>query len=347
MQLRLTLLGMLTILSAAVAAPLSAQEPDSPLLGGRFYTQGSPHVGLGFAVVDDEAAPLFSAYVAYGGPDYLGYPISRRFTSGGYVTQVFQNGVLQARPEGVRLLSVMDLLSSIGLDGWLATHHRIPPVDPTIDSEEALNEHPSLRDAYGWLGADLNGRVTARARDMGGVLTLRTQRTAIYQSLSDGTIFYARAGEIARDAGIFPASVFQPQTRAQAAGGGSLPGSSPPAASSSSDTPPPLYLTAVTATRSPASGATTKVTVRVSDASGQPVAGAKVLVIVNYPLKPGDEEAYTVDGIFFGPETDSRGVSVVDVLIDPAVPAGVPAQIAISAVYPPAIGKTTIDFVVG
>jgi hypothetical protein len=348
MQRRSALFGLAAIVGALiVGAPAAAQEPDSPLLGGRFYTQGSGQFGLGFAVVDDDAAAMFTIYSAYGGPDYLGYPISRRFISGGYLTQVFQNGVLQARPDGIRPLSVMDLLSSAGLDGWLAIHHLIPPLDPTVDHEAALSEYPSLHDAYGWLGPDLNGRVTARARDMGGVLTLRTQRTAIYQSLLDGSVRYARAGEIARDAGIFPASVFLPQTRAQAAVGGSGPSSNLPAVSSSLDNPPPLYVTAVPAVRFPASGEVTRLTVRVSDVNGQPVAGAKVLVIVHYPLKPGDEEAYTVDGVFFGPETDTRGVSVVEVQIDPAVPAGVPAQFEVSAVYPPALGKAAIDFVIG
>jgi hypothetical protein len=341
-------LGLTLLLGGLFALPpASAQEPESPLLGGRFYTQGSTQTGLGFAVVDDEAAAMFGAYAAYGGPDYLGYPISRRFVSGGYVTQVFQNAVLQALPDGIRPLSVMDVLSSAGLDGWLATNHLIPPVDPAVDHLAALNEHPSLRDAYGWLGPDLNGRVTARAQDMGGVLALRTQRTAIYQSLVDGSIRYARAGEIAREAGIFPASAFQPQTRAQAAAGPTGPSAAPPPAAGVPDTPPPLYVAAVPAVRSPVSGETTRVTVRVSDVNGQPVAGAKVLVIVHYPLKPGEEEAYTVDGVFFGPETDARGISVVDVLIDPAVPAGVPSQLEASAVYPPSVGKVAIDFVVG
>ncbi|GIW06131.1 MAG: hypothetical protein KatS3mg060_0936 [Dehalococcoidia bacterium] len=342
-----TVFGLTALVVALVTSPAAAQEADSPLLGGRFYTQGSSQSGLGFAVVDNDAAAMFSAYLAYGGPDYLGYPISRRFISGGYITQVFQNAVLQATPSGIRPLSVMDLLSTAGLDGWLATNHLIPPVDPAVDHAAALNEYASLRDAYGWLGPDLNGRVTARAQDMGGVLTLRTQRTAIYESLIDGTIRYARAGEIARDAGIFPSNAFQPQTRAQAAAGDPAPVAAPPATTDVPDNPPPLYVAAVPAVRSPVSGEVTKVTVRVTDVTGQPVAGAKVLVIVHYPLKPGDEEAYTVDGVFFGPETDARGTSVVDVQIDPAVPAGVPAQLEVSAVYPPSVGKVAVDFVIG
>ncbi|MFN8533023.1 MAG: hypothetical protein U0556_05720 [Dehalococcoidia bacterium] len=337
----------LTALLLVFALPGSAQEPDSPLVGGRFYTQASGQPGLGFAVVDDASAAIYSAYVGYGGPEALGYPISRRFNSGGAITQVFQRATLQALSGGVRPLSVMDLLSTAGLDNWLAQNYSIPPVDPTIDPDAALAESPSHGAAYGWLGADFNGRVTSRVQDFSTVRTLRTQRSAIYESLADGSLFYAPAGEIARDAGIFPAAAFRAQTRAQAAAGEPAGGPGSPPAVGASDLPPPLYLAVVPAVKSPVSGELTKLTVRVTDLNGQPVAGAKVLVIVHYPLKPGDEEAYTVDGVFFGPETDSRGTSVVDVTIDPAVPAGVTCQFDVSAVYPPMVGKVTLDFTVG
>jgi hypothetical protein len=329
-----------------LAAPALAQEPETPLLGGKFYSQTSGQPGLGFAVVDDSAAAMYSAYLAFGGPDYLGYPISRRFLSGGAVTQVFQRAALQVTPVGIRPLALLDIMSNAGLDGWLARTYQVPPSDPLVDPLAALEQSPTLKDAYYWFGPDLNGLPTAYPQVLGNVRTLRTQRSAIQESLSDGSITYLAVGEVAREAGIFPATAFQPQTRAQAASGsGTTTPATAPAAGGLPTTPPPLYVAASLETASPASGQATRVTVRVTDPTGQPVAGARVLVIVHYPLKPTLDEAYTIDGIFFGPETDRRGFSVVDIQLDPAVPPGVSCVLDISAIYPPAIGKTAVDFV--
>src|SRR5262245_28984569 len=124
MRRLLPLLSIAAMLLTPLAVPgAHAQEGDVPLISGRFYTQAVGRPGLGFAVVDDEYAQFFSALAAFGGPEVIGYPISRRFVSGDLVTQVFQRQVMQMAPEGVVLLPTLDVLSSIGLDSWLAKNY--------------------------------------------------------------------------------------------------------------------------------------------------------------------------------------------------------------------------------
>lgn len=341
-----TVLGLALMLASISMVPnAAAQEPDTPLLSGRFYTQGSGKPGLGFAVTDDVNGAFYSTYLQLGGPSVIGYPVSQRFMSGGLATQVFERQVLQATPNGVDLLATFDLMSTAGLDPWLSANYAIPPLEPLLDPLSVLDTSPTLKAAYYNVpdAQTLNGLPTAPVTDFVTVRTLRTQRAAIYESLSDAAgATYASVGDIVREAGLFPATVFQPQTLAQAAAGSAPGGSNTPPESTAPEQAPPLQVAATPSDTQPVSGATLKLYVKVADSSGNPVSGAKVLVIVHYPLKTPDE-AYAVDGIFFGPETDYRGNTVIDIALDPAVPAGTAISYEVSAVYPPSIGKVDVD----
>ena len=73
-------------------APARAQEVELNLPRGRFYTQASGDSSgrLGFPVIDDNRGNFWAEFQRIGGPQVVGYPISRRFTYGGFETQAFQ-----------------------------------------------------------------------------------------------------------------------------------------------------------------------------------------------------------------------------------------------------------------
>ncbi|MDP3724429.1 MAG: hypothetical protein Q8R11_02220 [bacterium] len=101
-------------LSKTLNALVFAQElpgPDFVIPNGRFYTQrgDAKQPGSGFAVVDDDRAPMWTIFQQNGGVDVWGYPISGLFTDEvGRVCQVFQRGRFQVRSDarGTRIQSV-------------------------------------------------------------------------------------------------------------------------------------------------------------------------------------------------------------------------------------------------
>ena len=71
---------------------------DFPTTDGHFYTQGNGFGGgggLGYSVLDDGDAPIWTEFQHQGGVSRLGYPVTNRFLYEGAVTQAFQNGALQ------------------------------------------------------------------------------------------------------------------------------------------------------------------------------------------------------------------------------------------------------------
>src|SRR5437870_5513776 len=70
-------------LLVAAVRPASGETPaDYPVANGHFYTQANGKAGeggTGFAISDADDVPFWSEYQRMGGPDVLGYPISRRF----------------------------------------------------------------------------------------------------------------------------------------------------------------------------------------------------------------------------------------------------------------------------
>src|SRR5688500_11342215 len=95
-----------------------------------FFTETGSGQG-GFSVCDDGSARFRSAFEQWG-LQRIGYPVSRRYVRDGFVTQAFQKGIMQWRPESssVALVNVFDDLHNDGFDETLLavrqTPHQLP-----------------------------------------------------------------------------------------------------------------------------------------------------------------------------------------------------------------------------
>jgi hypothetical protein len=194
---------------------------DNAVPGGHFYTQGNGFGGgggLGYAVVDDDDAPLWSEFQRQGGVGRLGYPVTNRFAYGGAVTQAFQNGALQWQPDLGQsgLLNILDELHAHGSDGWLEVARQIPP--PPADGQPAdasiLAPFPGMLALYE-ADPDLYG-LPMSVRDYGAVGSARFQRSTMYVWQQDrppataGTVISGASGDLAKAAGLWPLDAATP-----------------------------------------------------------------------------------------------------------------------------------------
>jgi hypothetical protein len=194
---------------------------DDALPGGHFYTQGNGFGGgggLGYAVVDDDAAPMWSEFQRQGGVSRLGYPVTNRFLYGGAVTQAFQNGALQWQPEQGQsdLLNILDELHTHGSDVWLEAARQIPP--PPSDGQPGdssmLAPFPGILAVY-QADPGLYGSPVA-VKDYGAVGSARFQRSTMYVWQQDsppataGTVIPGASGDLARAAGLWPVDAATP-----------------------------------------------------------------------------------------------------------------------------------------
>lgn len=200
--------------------------PDFAIPGGYFFTQTNGLVGgsaFGFSVTDTDGVSFWSTWRRLG-LDNVGYPLSQRFTWGGFLIQVFQKAVFQWQPgQGVCLINVFDELHDRGLDRWLREHEATPlQLDPAFDSGKSwgqivrdrlalLNASAALRSRY-FSAPDhllLYGLPTSSVQDLGDVIVLRTQRTVLQQWKADvpwaraGQVTLANGGEIATELDLF------------------------------------------------------------------------------------------------------------------------------------------------
>src|SRR5579859_878472 len=198
---------------ALLALPLSSSAMDYAIPGGFFFKEANGFSGSGdggFGVVDDQDAALWTAFQQLGGSDGIGYPISRRFTYKGYLTQAFQKLVLQWRPElGTAVpVDILDDLADGGRDGWLRVVRQVPnangaPDDSfeTLANWPVLMDHfvnePELVDTYG---------APVGVADDGTFVTVRTPRAVLRWSQADDVLTVANAGDLAKDAGLLPSS---------------------------------------------------------------------------------------------------------------------------------------------
>jgi hypothetical protein len=215
-------------LFALIVAPAASGALDTPVAGGRFYKQANGFNGagdLGFAVVDDANASFWSEYQRLGGVDRIGYPISPRFQYGGFLTQAFQKLVLQWQPDLNEAVAanVFDDLSARGSDPWLETAHQIPSVPTaTVDAgmawQDVVDSHlqllaayPALRDFY---DADPDAMaqygLPMAVNQYGPVVNVRMQRGTLQFYASDGSVTVGNGGEVAKEAGLWPASAVAP-----------------------------------------------------------------------------------------------------------------------------------------
>ncbi len=242
-----TLLGRLASLVAAVmlllpVTPALAQGADAPparttcgldfaVADGHFFTQTAAEPGLGFDVIDDQQARFWTAFRELGGVPALGFPITSRFQLRGFTVQAFQKAVLQWDPtkQGVNVANTLDTLHEAGADQWLEAFRQVPPhlflpaddgaaFDQVIRNHLALlDANPAIRDAFlatpAWL---TRLGLPISYADFGAVRVLRAQRAVFQQWTADvpwakaGEVIFANAGDLAKEAGLFPTAATAP-----------------------------------------------------------------------------------------------------------------------------------------
>ncbi|MBI4493847.1 MAG: hypothetical protein HY690_13730 [Chloroflexi bacterium] len=118
---------------AALAQPAPGPG-DFEIPGGAFFTQALPGRtdGAGFAVQDGHGARLWSAFLARGGVEGLGYPISRRFEWDSQVAQAFAQGILRWDSEA----GDAQLLPRAALPGGKLPDYAIQPDRPPLVAAE-------------------------------------------------------------------------------------------------------------------------------------------------------------------------------------------------------------------
>lgn len=219
--------------NAAVCVSI-AQQHDADgiaLRNGRFYTQATSDPTRGFAVVNSTDAQFWSEFLRLGGVPNAGYPISRPFVWDGFPTQAFQKLILQWRPAEGRAvpMNTIDLLHEAGQDDWLRVFRATPPIadwsadagrawPDIVAAHQALLTDPDLRAAYFAVDDSITryGLPMAPIEDTGGVLTLRAQRAILQKWLTDtpwaqaGHVTIANGGDLAKEAGLLPASALLP-----------------------------------------------------------------------------------------------------------------------------------------
>jgi hypothetical protein len=210
------------------------QLPDYSVGDGWFYTQANGRGGaggLGYSITDAGGDAFWAAFAARGGVDALGYPASRRFAWQGFTYQITQKEVLQWRPDqgAAAFMNVFDVLHDDGFDGWLDRTKQIPPpFDTAPDSkltwrqlvarhEAILDRAPAIRTRYFADAAAVDDYgLPMSVKDYGPVIVVRCQRAAFqYWKVNmpfarAGDVTLVNAGDIAKAAGLFPASALQP-----------------------------------------------------------------------------------------------------------------------------------------
>jgi len=230
----------LAVLFMAALPPRTAKADSSPDYAvplGHFYTQANGYTAgtspAGFSITDEDGVYFWTAYQNLGGPDLLGYPISRRYTWAGYVCQATERAVLQWHPDGqrVELVNIMDQISTMGKNGWLKQAYSVP--DPRVSKAEAdqtfeqikearlklLEANEALRARYYAPPDPLTtfGLPASTVTDFGSFYAIRTQRSAIFQCrkklswCNEGDVTVLAAGLVAREAGLIPADATTPE----------------------------------------------------------------------------------------------------------------------------------------
>ncbi len=223
--------ALLALLFPLAQYPVHAETPPRPdwdlvETGGHFYSQTGDGESLGFVVSNADDMRFWDIYKRLG-VSTLGYPITQRFEWNDRVTQVFQRGALQYDPinERVDVVNLMDALSRLGADAWLAADHRVPAKEPewALPSGEnfeslmtarlaLLDEQPKLAEFYYRLPDPVYvlGLPTSRIQETGDSYSIRLQRGVLQLWTADvpwaraGEVTMVQAGSLAVRAGLFP-----------------------------------------------------------------------------------------------------------------------------------------------
>ncbi len=210
-------------------------QRDFDVVNGYYFTEagGSPSYDQGYSITNTDGVPLWSEFQRLGGVGALGYPVSRRFTWDGFVVQATQKAVLQWRPDLGRavFVNVFDELSRAGKDDWLLAYRLIPkpaafPNEAGLSFDQIVQDRLHLLDSYPELRAAYlndpdpitdNGLPVAPVADVGPALVLRAQRRAFQlwktamPFAAPGQVTVVNAGDLAKEAGLFPAEAVQPE----------------------------------------------------------------------------------------------------------------------------------------
>ncbi len=235
-HLLLTLLFLLSL--ALVPLPAGATASlDYDIANGHFYTQtnGQPlgTTTSGYSVTNEAGVPFWDAYQQMGGPTVLGYPVTKRFSYDGFVTQAMQKMVFQWRPDTkqVVFLNTFDALHDKDKDDWLLVYRQTPkPFDTSPDNglswdaivkrhQAFLDQNEPIKKVYfsDPYPVDHYGLPVATA-DMGNSFVIRAQRATFQYWKEDvpwakkGDVSVANGGDLAKEAGLWPDSAISPET---------------------------------------------------------------------------------------------------------------------------------------
>jgi hypothetical protein len=227
---RLAVVAAFTVHALCLASGRSAVSAaaDFRIPNGHYFAQTG-----GFAVTNDAGVGFWDAFVRLGGVQAVGYPVSRRFDHGGFVTQVMQKAVFQWRPEtgDVYFVNVFDDLAAAGKNDWLVSVRSTPPplrhdFDGTKDRDAIVRDRLALLDARPAIRARYHavanpmlryGLPTSRVEDMGNHYAIRLQRAVIQEWKVDvpwataGQTTVANGGDILKEAGLIPLASTEPE----------------------------------------------------------------------------------------------------------------------------------------
>ncbi len=228
--------GTWTVVDVPGTREALARGLDYDIPGGHFYTQTNGRAPgthpSGYAVTNEGGIPFWDVYQRLGGPDVLGYPITRRFMLDGLPVQAFQKAVFQWNPETgqVQFLNTFDLLHDRGMDSWLLVYRQVPePLDTGPDTglpwEKVVDRHlafldqsPPIKTRFlandSWL---LHYGLPVSYRDFGQLYVVRAQR-AVFQLwkvdvpwAKKGEVTVANGGDLAKEAGLWPWEAVTPE----------------------------------------------------------------------------------------------------------------------------------------
>ena len=232
------LLLALALLALVLALPgtTAAADLDHDIPNGHFFTQanGQP-LGTsptGYAVTNDAGIPFWDEFKRLGGPTALGYPVSQRFIYDGFVTQAMQKVVFQWRPDvkQVWFLNTFDALHDKTKDDWLLVYRQTPkPFDTSPDTgltwdqvvarhQGFLDQNQAIKKVYFADPSPIDhfGLPVAYA-DEGNSFVIRAQRATFQYWKEDvpwakaGDVSVANGGDLAKEAGLWPANALVPQ----------------------------------------------------------------------------------------------------------------------------------------
>lgn len=203
----------------------AAPNIGTSIPGGAFYTEtnGGAGPGKGYRVT----GTMWEKYNQFGGDSVWGPPVSRQYVDEvGRTSQAFQRGIFQVNPQtgAVEWANIFDQLSEKGKDQWLLEAKQTPNPEKWNDPQgwdavvahrqSALDQFPAIRAAYSNSPQpiDMFGLPVTHAIDMGNHYALRAQRAVFQQWKEDvpwakkGQVTVALGGDIAKEAGLIPAS---------------------------------------------------------------------------------------------------------------------------------------------